>query len=73
VDDAVAVGPAGDGVDDSGRGDPFGVERVTVVPLPLHHNGVEVPEHAESYVGGSTKEGPSQILNLIPDGCFRFM
>jgi hypothetical protein len=38
-------------VDDSGRGDPFGVERVTVPPLPLRHNGVKVPEHADVYVG----------------------
>jgi hypothetical protein len=51
VDDEVAVGPAGDAGDDSGRGDPFGVERATVVPLPLHHNGVEVPEHADVFRG----------------------
>jgi hypothetical protein len=27
-----------------------GPERVTVVPRPLHPNGVEVPEHVDVYV-----------------------
>jgi hypothetical protein len=51
VDDADSVGPKGDVVDGSGRGDPFGVGRVAVAPLALHQNGVDVPEHADVHVG----------------------
>jgi hypothetical protein len=39
--------PTGDIVDDSGGGDSFGVEGITVAPLPLHQNG-----HTAVDIGG---------------------
>jgi hypothetical protein len=51
VDYAVAVGPTGNAIDDFGRrDDPFGLEQVTIVPLPLYYNGAEMSAHAGNYL-----------------------